>query len=132
MKHLFSFHRNCGKLIAGLVILHPLAILASEEFTFFPIEIRYWPEFLGIGLVFFIAAVVLIAIRPGMWHLSQKTARRIHGAATPLIVLGAVIHVFFVSESFEMAVPRSGLAILSGIALLLFLRLYVKKFYKHK
>ena len=132
LKQLLSFHRHSGRLIAGLILLHPLAIAASDGFAFFPLELRYWPEFLGIGLAFSIAAIVLIAVRPGMLGVNLKTARRIHAIATPLIVLGAVIHVFFVSESFEMAIPRGGLALLTGVVLLLFLRLYIRRMFKLK
>lgn len=130
LKTLFTFHRNCGKIILGLVLLHPLGILASDQFSFFPFERRYWPEFVGVGLFFIILAIVVIAIQPRKWGLSVKISRIIHQTGTLLIVLLAFFHAFFVSESFDLTIPKVGLSLSFLAVILLFLRLYYKKYFK--
>ena len=132
LKGLFSFHRNCGKLILALVLLHPLGILAAEQFTFFPLERRYWPEFVGVGVLFLVTAVVLIAIQPKKWGLSSNTSRFIHQIGTFLVVSLAFVHAFFVSESFELVIPKVGLSISALAVILLFLRIYFKRVFKSK
>lgn len=128
LKSLFSFHRTFGKIIAVLILLHPFCILAAEKFILFPFERRYWPEFLGIGLAVLILCTVLISIGQKWLNLPLKIWRSLHRIGTFGIVILAFIHVFFVSESFDLAVPKAGLAWAAGFAALLFSRLYYKRY----
>jgi len=47
-RRLFSLHRINGMAIAFLVIAHPFLIKASESFTPYTFEKKYYPEFSGI------------------------------------------------------------------------------------
>lgn len=128
LKSLFSFHRTGGKIITVLILLHPLCILAAESFILFPFEPRYWPEFLGIGLAVLILGIVLTSVGQKRLRLPVKTWQTIHRIGTLAIVILAFIHVFFVSESFDLAVPKAGIAMAAGFAALLFSRLYYKRY----
>lgn len=128
LKSLFSSHQTLGKIIAVLILLHPICILGAEKFILFPFEPRYWPEFLGIGLAGLLLGIVLISVGQKRLKLPVKTWQTIHRIGTPAIVILAFVHVFFVSESFNIAVPKAGLACAAGFAALLFLRLYHKRY----
>ncbi|MFK5952454.1 MAG: hypothetical protein QM498_05290, partial [Desulfobacterium sp.] len=120
LKGLFRFHRISGKLIAVLVILHPLFIMAAENFTFFPFEKRYWPEFVGAGLLLLILGVVIISVWQSGLGLSRNTWQGLHRWLTPVIVFFLFVHILFVSESFNAGWPRAGLFLVGGGAVLLF------------
>ncbi len=130
LKGLYRFHRISGKLIAVLVILHPFFIMAAENFTFFPFEKRYWPEFVGMGLVLLILGVVIISVWQSGLGISRNTWQGLHRWLTPVIVLFLFVHILFVSESFSTGWPRAGLFLVGGGAVLLFLRIYHRRFFK--
>lgn len=127
LKTLYVAHRFSGKMILALVLVHGFCILASENFVFFSLEKRYWPEFLGMGLLGMISGIVLGSIKPSLVGVSQKRWSCIHRWTTPLAVFLVFVHVRFVSESFDFTIPRIGLGIAACAALALFTRIYHKR-----
>jgi len=77
-KRLWAVHKTCGKLIALLVTLHPVLILGSDGFAFFPLEKRYWPEFSGIFLWVLILGIVGVSVFQNKLPLSYRTWRALH------------------------------------------------------
>ncbi len=126
-KRLWAAHKTCGKLIALLVTLHPLLILGSDGFAFFPLEKRYWPEFTGIFLWVLILGIVVVSVFQNKLPLSYKTWQTLHRAGVLVAVCMVFIHAGFVSESFVSGFPRAGLFLAAGIAGVLFIRIYVKR-----
>ena len=61
LNRIYTFHRINGITIAALALLHPILVVAAENFTFFPFEKRYWPVFLGVGVLIFILVVMTTA-----------------------------------------------------------------------
>ena len=61
LNRMVTFHRINGIAIFFLALLHPILIIAAENFTIFPFEKRYWPEFLSIGVLIFILVIVTTA-----------------------------------------------------------------------
>jgi predicted ferric reductase len=49
LNRIYMFHRMNGLAIACLALMHPILVIASENFILFPFEIRYWPEFVASG-----------------------------------------------------------------------------------
>jgi predicted ferric reductase len=126
-KRLWAAHKTCGKLIALLVTLHPLLILGSDGFAFFPLEKRYWPEFTGIFLWMLILGIVGISVFQSRLPLSYRTWQALHRGGVPAAVCLVFIHAGFVSESFVSGFPRAGLFLTAGMAGVLFIRIYAKR-----
>jgi len=47
-------HRLNAIVILFLALLHPILVLSSEEKLIIPLEQRYWPEWMGVGVLTFI------------------------------------------------------------------------------
>jgi len=127
LKLLMSLHRGCGTLIGILVLVHPLLILWADGFSLFPLERRYWPEFLGGFTAVFVAAIVAASKFRTRLHIGYKSWQRLHRICTPVAVILAFVHAWFVSETFHHMVPRTGLFIAAGAALALFAGIYIRR-----
>ena len=126
-KRLWTAHKTCGKLIALLVTLHPVLILASDGFAFFPLEKRYWPEFSGIFLWVLILGIVGSSVFQNKLPVSYRTWQAFHRISVIAAICLVFIHAGFVSESFVSGLPRTGLFLAAGIAAILFIRIYAKR-----
>lgn len=112
---LFFLHRCLGLAVVALILIHPLLVLWSDRFVLFPPALRYWPEFLGVfALVWGLVLVGTALFRSGT-GLSPSAWQSLHRALVPVFLGPAFVHAFFVSETFNHALPRYGL-ILAGIA----------------
>jgi predicted ferric reductase len=129
-KKLYGIHRFNGKIILILVLLHPFFIVAAENFTLFSLEKRYWPEFVGVGLL----ALILIIVVASVWRVrlgvSHKAWRLQHQWGTMAVFVLLFTHILFVSESFDARIPLAGVTIAGIGVFLLFTRIYYKRFFK--
>ncbi len=108
-------HRLHAWAIATLALLHPLLVLLPEGTLLIPVETRYWPEWLGVGLL----AAIGLQFVCSRWRPSLKIAFHrwlpAHRIAGVLVAVLLVIHVLFVSETFSSdGLPR--LAVLAAAA----------------
>lgn len=129
LKHLYSFHKTSGKIILGLGLLHLFFIVAAENFTFFPLEKRYWPELVGVVVLLLVVGVGGMSVWQSRLGLSWNSWQRLHRWMTPLIETLLLVHILFVSESFDSGIPRVALFSASGGAMLLFLRIYYRRIF---
>lgn len=104
---LTRWHRFNGMFVACLVMLHPLAVVAAEHFTLLRLEVKYWPEFVGIGLFLSLQVTVWAAVLQPVRHWSYPRWRLAHRLGAPLLILLLGVHLLFVSESFVRGVPRT-------------------------
>lgn len=105
---LYRLHRLNAYLIGGLVACHPVLVLAPEGRWLVPLELRYWPEWLGV----FLLATILAQIAMSRWRRHVFAAypnwRRVHFTMGVFIVILLGIHILYVSETFEYkGLPRS-------------------------
>ncbi|MBU1342582.1 MAG: ferric reductase-like transmembrane domain-containing protein [Proteobacteria bacterium] len=100
------FHKHTAIVLTGAAILHPMFVLWAENFSFFPMEIRYWPEFLGIGLLSLVCVMTSISVFRGAVHLRWNKWFLAHRILAPLILILFFIHVLNVSKSFESGLPN--------------------------
>lgn len=121
-KRLMSFHRGSAIVLTAAAILHPVFILWSEDFTFFPLELRYWPAFLGAGILLMVVATTFVSYFRQRLRLSWSIWRTLHRIGTPVLTAGMIIHVLEISKSFESGPPFIFLLICSVCSLFLFLR----------
>lgn len=106
LNRLFKYHRFNGFIIAGLVIIHPIAIFISDDRIFIPLQWRYWPEFVGLFLMVLIGLMVITS----HWRIGLRFAFHrwwpIHRAAAILAVFAFGFHVLSVNDTFEQKLPR--------------------------
>ena len=129
-KKLLFLHRLNGIAIAVLVIVHPLFIKASEHFTPYTFAKKYYPEFLGIGVLCVLLALSLAAVLRNLFKLPYKKWLFQHRFGATLVLLVLPAHVLFVSETFKQGIPRKSAVIILGLNLLLISRIWLHRIIK--
>jgi predicted ferric reductase len=132
LNRLVTFHRMKGLAIAFLALVHPILIIAAENFTLFPFEKRYWPEFLGVAVFIFILVIVTTANWRLMLHFAYDQWLRFHRLMTVVAIALMTIHILFVSETFTSGVPHTFVFVAAGINLMLILRLWFRRLFPGK
>lgn len=115
---LWQFHKYNGLVLICLVLAHPILILWSERFSFFPFEKRYWPEFLGIALLLVLFLTLIFSWFKRQIGLGWNQWFIAHRIIAPLIFLGVSIHVLNVSKPFGTGLPKMALISAAVLAFL--------------
>jgi predicted ferric reductase len=92
-------------MIACLVILHPILVFLPEDRIFIPLQLRYWPEFMGLFLLLLIIATVISSRWRARLRLSFHRWWPIHRGAAVVTVTAFWIHVLSVNSTFEQKLP---------------------------
>ena len=130
-KSVLMLHRINGFIIACLIAVHPLLIKASENFTPYTFGKKYYPEFVGIGLLFVLLTVSVTAIFRNFFKMPYARWRLLHrlGATAALLILPG--HVLFVSDSFKPAgVPRTAALTVFSLNILFIAYIWLKRFFQ--
>lgn len=122
-----QLHRINGVIIACLAILHPLLIKASENFTPYTFEKKYYPEFLGIVLLSIILIVSGTAFFRSFLKISYKSWLYIHRLGATFVLMLLPSHILWVSETFNKGLPRNGAVVIFSLALFLAVRIWLKR-----
>lgn len=112
LKNIMSWHRTGGVLIAFFALFHVLLILIPEGLANLPIGKKFWPEMVGALLLWVIAAMVISSRYREKLKLNYKRWRTIHKPLGYMAISLVVVHVLYVSDSFEQTAPRSALVVL--------------------
>lgn len=99
--NLFRFHRIAGFIIACLIIIHPITIFIPENRIFIPLELRYWPEFVGLFLLLLMIATVIASYWRAGLRLPFHRWWPIHRVAAISIIAAFWVHVMAVNDTFE-------------------------------
>ena len=101
-------HRLNAIVILLLALSHPILVLTSEEKLIIPLELRYWPEWVGVGVL----TLIVIQFSVSQWR--RPFLITFHGwllwhRCVGIFILGlAILHILFVSETFsEEGFPRT-------------------------
>lgn len=121
-----TFHRFTGNIICFFVILHPIFILASEGMFMIPLELRYWPEFIGVFLLLLIIGMIVSSTFRKSLKIPFNRWRILHRILAFIIVLSLFIHVLFVSETFEQGLPQTLVFWAAGLCALLLFHALIK------
>jgi len=132
LNRIVSFHRMNGIAIAFLALVHPTLIIAAENFTLFPFEKRYWPEFLGVGILIFILVIVTTANWRLMFNIAYDKWLRFHRLVTLAAIALMTTHILFVSETFKSGLPHTLVFVAAGINLMLISRLWFRRLFPDK
>lgn len=104
LDHLISLHRKNGFLILCLVMLHIGLVLVPEGIDNLPIGWKFWPELVGAAVFLLLVPLVLTAaLRKKLpYHIWLK----FHRPTGYLLCVGILVHILYVSDSFDNTVPR--------------------------
>jgi predicted ferric reductase len=115
-------HRLNAIVIFFLALLHPILVLSSEEKLIIPLELRYWPEWVGVGVL----TLIVIHFSVSQWRRAFRIT--FHGwllwhRCVGVFILGlAALHILFVSETFsEEGFPRTAVMVSTAIIVVLWL-----------
>ena len=105
---LFNVHRINGYVILMLIVLHPILVTIPEDRLKIPFEVRYWPEWIGAALL----ATVFVQVILSRWRKKFVKAYHhwiyLHRALGWSILILLVLHILYVSETFEFdGLPRT-------------------------
>ncbi|MEF8823504.1 MAG: hypothetical protein V5A74_05240 [Desulfohalobiaceae bacterium] len=106
LNNLYTLHGIIGMGLAGLVLVHPFLTLLPDDMLLIPLQLRYWPEFVGVCLLgLLLISIFASAFRRvlGIPFQHWLLAHRIMGALLPALLL---THVLSVSSTFESGSPR--------------------------
>ena len=130
-KVLFFLHRLNGFIITCVIGAHPVLIKASDNFIPYTFSKKYYPEFVGIGLLFILLTVSAAAIFRNFLRMPQARWRLLHRLGATLVLIVLPFHVLFVSDTFEAAgPPRYGAVTLFGLNFLFILFIWIKRLLK--
>lgn len=132
LNRLVALHRINGLAIAFLALVHPILIIAAENFTLFPFEKRYWPEFLGVGVCIFILVLVTTANWRLMFNFAYDQWLRFHRLITVVSIALMTVHILFVSETFATGLPHAFVVVAAGINLMLISRIWFRRLFPGK
>ena len=115
-------HHYDAWIIALIAMLHPVCVSIPEDRIIIPLEMRYWPEWIGAALL----VLVLLQFVFSQWRKRLKIAfdtwMRFHRIAGLLVFVLLIVHVLYVSETFEVAgLPRTAVLIAAGFFFLVWL-----------
>jgi len=125
VKSLLVLHRFNGIAIAILAGVHPLLIKASDNFTPYTFVKKYYPEFLGIGLLCVLLAFSLAAVFRIFFKISYKKWLLWHRLGATLVLLIMPAHILYVSETFKSGMPHRAALIILSLNLLMILRIWL-------
>lgn len=108
---LLRWHQRNGVLIAFLAISHVFLVLAPEGLANLPIGIKHWPEMVGALLFWVVISMVVSSHFRQKLKFNYKTWKAIHQPLGYLAITLVIVHVLYVSESFEQKVPKISLLI---------------------
>jgi hypothetical protein len=120
-------HRAGGMVIAGLALVHPLLIKASENFTPYTLAKKYYPEFLGIGLLCILLMVSGAAIFRSLLKVSYPWWLLQHRLGATLVCILLPTHVLWVSDTFKIGPPRTAAVVIFCLILLLVARIWLRR-----
>lgn len=103
---LMRWHRVNGIFLSILAIIHATLILAPEGLTNLPLGRKYWPEMVGILMLCVVLSMAVTSTYREKLKIDYKKWRTLHRRLGYLVIILLVVHVLFVSESFEWTVPR--------------------------
>lgn len=131
VKILFILHRINGFIITCLVAVHPVLIKASENFIPYTFGKKYYPEFVGIGLIFVLLTVSVAAIFRNFFKMPYVRWRFLHRLGATLILIILPAHVLFVSDTFKSGgLPRSAALTIFSLNFLFITYIWLKRFFK--
>jgi predicted ferric reductase len=114
---LMKLHRANGLVVALLAIVHALLVLVPEGLANLPIGVKYWPEMVGGLLLWVVCSVAVSSHYREQLKIEYRKWRAVHKPLGYIAFVLVVVHVLFVSDSFENQFLRITFLLLSTAVL---------------
>jgi predicted ferric reductase len=128
-KSMLILHRLNGIMVASLATVHPVLIKASENFTPYTFGKKYYPEFVGIGLLFVLLSLSSTAVFRNFIQIPYQRWRLLHRLNAALLLLLLPAHILFVSDTFKSGLPRVVAMTLFVLNFILILRIWARRIF---
>lgn len=102
---LLVLHRLSGAALLLLTLLHPLLVIVPEGLANLPIGWKFWPEYTGASLLALLLSLALSALCRSFFNIPFNSWWLGHRTGAFLAFILLLIHVRFVSETFEKGIP---------------------------
>lgn len=119
LKQLLFFHRTIGVLLLVFGFTHAALVLIPEGLDNLPLGKKYWPEMIGIVLLFIILFQIFSSFFRQFMHLPYHRWRFLHQFTGYFTLVLLWFHVPFVSESFQQTIPLISLLVITGFVILI-------------
>lgn len=130
-KKMFFLHRLNGFVITCVIAAHPVLIKAADNFIPYTFVKKYYPEFVGIGLIFVLLTVSLAAIFRTFFKMPYVRWRLLHWLGATLVLVLLPVHVLLVSDTFKSpGVPRYGAIAVFSLNILLIGYIWLKRIFQ--
>lgn len=105
LDRLLRLHRVTGLSLLVLAVSHPLLVIVPEGIANLPMGWKFWPEYIGAGLLLLLIPFTLMALFRTNFRIPFHTWRWSHRTGALLALTLLLCHVRFVSETFEQGLP---------------------------
>jgi predicted ferric reductase len=102
-----------------LIVAHPILVTIPEDRLMIPFETRYWPEWVGAALLVALFIQIVLARWRTKFIKTYQHWLVFHRALGWSILILLVLHILYVSETFEFEGPPRTAVISVGIAVAL-------------
>jgi len=126
-KILLKVHKVNGGLVAALAAVHPVLVLASENFTFMTLEKKNWPAGVGALLLLSVLFTVVTATWRAGLGLSYPRWRFLHRVGALLLPVIFAFHVLNVSDTYRAGIPRLTVVVALSLYGLLWIWVQVRR-----
>lgn len=129
---LVRWHRANGLLILLMALCHVTLVLVPEGLANLPIGMKYWPEMVGAAMFCIICSTVILSLlrqKLGFHYGRWRVFHRLLGYSAFALV---GLHILFVSDSFEYAVPRTALVTVVAAVFITVLRVKYEAYAKRR
>ncbi|MCF8080615.1 MAG: ferric reductase-like transmembrane domain-containing protein [Desulfobacterales bacterium] len=112
---LYRAHRIGAYAAAVLALAHPALVLVPDDMYMIPFQARYWPEWVGAGLLVLILCQVVFSRFRRVFSIRYHRWLWIHRLAGVAVAAALAVHVLYVSETFQSdGPPRTAVFMLAG------------------
>lgn len=113
LDRVYLLHQLNSYIIISLAVVHVSLVLIPEGIKNLPIGWKFWPEIVGAGALLLLLGIVISA-KYRSKLMGYHVWRNLHRPLGYLLILTISIHILYVSDSFENAVPKYTLFTIIG------------------
>jgi len=132
INRLLSLHRIMAIAIAVLALLHAILILMSQGFETLRLDIKQWPEFVGVLLILSVFGIVIFSFWRQSFGIPFPIWWLFHRIGTPAAAVALLVHVLFVSDTFEKGLPRALVLLALALYAMLYFWTKLKKLFRRR
>jgi predicted ferric reductase len=118
--------------ITVLALFHAILILISQGFETLRPDIKQWPEYLGLLIILSLIGLVIMSLWRRSFGIPFPLWWLFHRIGTPAAAVALLVHVLFVSDTFEKGLPRTLVFLAFTLWAILYMWTKLKKLFRHR